>query len=244
MDFSNKNGLVLNVDKCAVMTFTKRTSTAISFNYNIANKTLKRNDSIRDLGVQIDKKLNYAKHIETICRKGKQMVGFIIRNSKHFKKKETEILLYKSLARSHLEYASEIWSSAAESNLESIEKVQHRFIRYLARKYYNDHCHHIDYEKYEKITKIDPLHQRRLIKDVNFTIKSFTGDIDSSSYLHLFNLHAPHRNLRERTTFRPSSSNTVTNRLMRGFNEHINDYDVLTSKFAKWRTIHLFNENR
>lgn len=243
VEFSNKNGLVLNVDKCAVMTFTKRTSTAIAFNYQIANKTLKKNDSIRDLGVQFDKKLNFSKHTETICRKGRQMVGFIIRNSKHFKKKETEITLYKALARSHLEYASEIWASAADCHLESIEKVQHRFIRYLARKYYNDLQNHVDYKHYEIICKIEPLNQRRAIKDVNFTIKSFSGDIDSSSYIHLFNLHAPHRNLRERTTFRPSPSNKVTNRLMRNYNDYINDFDFLTSKFSKWRTKQLIIEN-
>lgn len=171
------------------------------------------------------------------------MCGFIIRNSKHFKNFKTEVTLYKSLARSHLEYASEIWSSAAESHLRNIEKVQHNFIRYLARKYYKDTDYHIDYGHYEGLFKIEPVQQRRLLKDLSCVIKSFNGETDSSSYLYLFNLHVPHRHLRERSTFRPSTTNSITNRLMKSFNKYLNDYDTLSSKYSKWRTKQLIHEN-
>mgnify|MGYP006344281459 FL=1 len=152
--------------------------------------------------------------------------------------------LYKSLARSHLEYASEIWSSAADSHLNRVEQVQHNFIRYLARKYFKDSNFHIDYSHYEDLLKIEPIHQRRSLKDVSFVIKSFNGDTDSSSYLHLFNLHAPQRTFREHTTFRPSTCNSVSNRLMRSFNEHVNDYDILSSKYSKWRTKELIMKKK
>lgn len=242
-DFSKKNGLVLNIDKCAIMTFTKRTTNAISFNYKIDNQQLLRKESMRDLGVIYDKKLSFSTHIDKLCKKGRQMCGFIIRNSKHFKNFKTEVTLYKSLARSHLEYASEIWSSAAESHLRNIEKVQHNFIRYLARKYYKDTDYHIDYGHYEGLFKIEPVQQRRLLKDLSCVIKSFNGETDSSSYLHLFNLHVPHRHLRERSTFRPSTTNSITNRLMKSFNKYLNDYDTLSSKYSKWRTKQLIHEN-
>lgn len=242
-EFTKNNGLVLNVDKCAIMSFTKRTTTAIIHNYQIENQSLIRKDTMRDLGVIFEKKLNFSAHIERLCKKGRQMCGFVIRNSKHFKKYETEVSLYKSLVRSHLEYASEIWASAAQTHLQNIEKVQHNFIRYLARKYFKDVNHHIDYKHYENFLKIEPLEQRRVIKDVTFVIKSFNGDIDSSSFIHLFNLYAPNRNLRDHTTFRPSASNSISNRLMKNFNSYINDYDELSSKFSKWRTKHIISEN-
>jgi len=242
-EFSRNNGLVLNINKCAIMTFTKRTTKSITYNYNIDNQPLSKKESMRDLGVLYDKKLSFSSHIDKICKKGRQMCGFIIRNSKHFKNFKTEIALYKSLARSHLEYASEIWSSAAESHLCNVEKVQHNFIRYLARKYFNDTRYHIDYGHYEDLFKIEPIQKRRLLKDLSCVIKSFNGETDSSSYLHLFNLYAPHRHLRERTTFRPSTSKTVTNRLMKNFNENINDNDLLLNKYSKWRTKRLISNN-
>lgn len=243
VEFSKNNGLVLNVDKCAIMTFTKRTSTAIAYDYKIDDQVLVKKESMRDLGVIYDKKLSFSTHIDKICKKGRQMCGFIIRNSKHFKDHKTEVTLYKSLARSHLEYASEIWSSAAECHLQNTEKVQHNFIRYLARKYFGETTYHIDYKHYEKLLKIEPVHQRRLIKDVSFVMKSFNGETDSSSYIHLFNLHAPHRSLRDHTTFRPSSCKSVTNRLMKSFNDNINDYDSLSNKYSKWRTKQLISIN-
>lgn len=242
-EFSRNNGLVLNIEKCAIMTFTKRTTTAITYNYNIDNQLLSKKESMRDLGVVYDKKLSLSSHIDKICKKGRQMCGFIIRNSKHFKNYKTEIALYKSLTRSHLEYASEIWSSAAESHLCNVEKVQHNFLRYLARKYFNDSDHHIDYSHYESLFHIEPVHQRRMIKDVSFVIKSFNGETDGSSYIHLFNLHAPLRKLRDHTTFRPSTSKTVSNRLMKNFNENINNYDYLSTKYSKWRTKQLISKN-
>lgn len=90
-EFSRNNGLVLNIEKCAIMTFTKRTTTAITYNYNIDNQLLSKKESMRDLGVVYDKKLSFSSHIDKICKKGRQMCGFIIRNSKHFKNYETEI---------------------------------------------------------------------------------------------------------------------------------------------------------
>lgn len=242
VEFSRNNGLVLNVDKCAIMTFTKRTSTAITYNYSIDNQLLERKDCMRDLGVIFDKKLNFSAHIDKISKKGRQMCGFIIRNSKHFKNHKTEVALYKSLARSHLEYASEIWSSAADCHLRTVEKVQHNFIRYLARKYFNDRNFQIDYSYYENVFKIEPVHQRRAFKDVSLVIKSFNGDTDSSSYLHLFNLHAPLRKFREHSTFRPTASKSASNRLMRSFNEYVNDFDILSSKYSKWRTKQLITD--
>ena len=122
--------------------------------------------------------------------------------------------------------------------------THHNFIRYLARKYFKDSNFHIDYSHYEDLLKIEPIHQRRSLKDVSFVIKSFNGDTDSSSYLHLFNLHAPQRTFREHTTFRPSTCNSVSNRLMRSFNEHVNDYDILSSKYSKWRTKELIMKKK
>ena len=72
-------------------------------------------------------------------------LGFIIRNSKFFKKTETLILLYNAFVRPHLEYASIIWSPQAESNIDLIEKVQKRFLRFLYVKKFNVYPYLISY---------------------------------------------------------------------------------------------------
>lgn len=177
--------------------------------------------------------MTFNSHVDTVCRKSRQMMGFVLRNSNEFKSPETVVALFKSLARSSLEYASPIWNPTNISQTNQLERVQHKFIRIIAKRYFNDSSNLTDYQWYEERLNLPSLKLRRIILDVNFSIKSFNNQIDRSTYIDLFNFRVPSRTTRQCQVFSLNASRisgrvSVMNRLMQSFNEHVNDIDALS----------------
>ena len=75
----------------------------------------------------IDSDLRFENHI---LKTGNRILGLIKR---HFKNIDLNgfLLLYKSLVRSHLEYAQTVWSTYKVKLIEEIEKVQKRATKML-----------------------------------------------------------------------------------------------------------------
>lgn len=225
--FANQNGLDLNASKCCVLSFTRKTKNNHLFPYQIGEAKLDRVNNMKDLGVIFDSSLNFNAHIDYACKKARRSLGFIIRNSKEFTNPRTSTILYSSLVRSILEYASQIWSPKTITNCKQIETVQHKFLRFMARKFHGDTSLCLDYAVYERCFKLQPLSLRRIISDVLFTIKSFTTKIDSFSFLHYFRFAVPRLSSRLRQVFHVSGLDSAFDRLMSNFNKFHQDPDAL-----------------
>jgi hypothetical protein len=59
---------------------------------------------------------------------------FVIRNSRSFNNTDTVKRLYFAFVRSKLEYASVVWSTGYKSQIEDLEKIQRRLLKYLSFK--------------------------------------------------------------------------------------------------------------
>lgn len=124
------NNLQLNIQKCHIMSFTRRQQITFQyFNYNINNITLSRVTSMRDLGIIFDPKLTFEAHINNIVRKAYSKLGFLFRSLGKFKKIDTYKLLYFTYVRSNLEYCTAVWNPHYHVHIEAVEKVQRRFTR-------------------------------------------------------------------------------------------------------------------
>ena len=123
------------------------------------DEILKNVESTKDLGVIIDNKLTFKEHITDKIKKANTMLGLIKRNFRYFDEK-TFLLLYKSLVRSHLEYASCIWypyKLVLTDNIESVQKRATKLIPRLKNLPYNDRL---------KVLKLPTLTYRRYRGDV------------------------------------------------------------------------------
>ena len=98
----------------------------VGVSYNIATNgesiQLERVDNEKDLGVMIDSHLNFENHINETVKKANKIVGVIKRNFKDLNVKT--FVLYKSMIRSHLEYAQTVWSPHKQKHIEALEAVQ------------------------------------------------------------------------------------------------------------------------
>ena len=100
---------------------------------------LERRTQVRDLGVILDSKLNFASHVDATVLKAKRMLGLLIRSmqlpacSRRVQLNCKAMLsAYNAHVRSIMEYGSVIWSGAAVTHLKRLERIQHSFLMWLA----------------------------------------------------------------------------------------------------------------
>ena len=193
------NKLYLNVKKCNYISFSRKPDRIVT-NYFINGQQLEYKYSIRDLGVIFDMKLSFTKHINSISVKGSKLLGFVIRNTKYFSTQATK-MVYCSLVRSVLEYCSVVWSPFFQIHSDSLEAVQHKFLRVCAFRN-NDRIVNHDYSNMEKHLNLVPLSIRRDLLGLLFLFKIINGSIDSPALLSRISLNVPYyHGLRYQSTF-------------------------------------------
>jgi len=115
--------LKLNVNKCEVISYNRKE--IIDSNYFIREENtdhkLEKVSSIKDLGVIFDSRLNFRQHIQDKINKAYSMIGLIKINFY-----TCYVMLYKSLVRTHIEYAVSVWCPYKKGDIEDIEKIQKR----------------------------------------------------------------------------------------------------------------------
>ena len=84
-------------------------------------------DSIKDIGVTIDSNLTFNEHINV-----KIDTAGIIRRSYRFLNCETFLPLYRSIVRSHFDYAVSVWDPYKIKHISDIEDVQRRATKLIS----------------------------------------------------------------------------------------------------------------
>jgi hypothetical protein len=131
VEWSSRNRLSLNTAKCFVSSYSRIRSVK-EHTYIIDQHRLERVYKFKDLGVTFDTKLNFNDHLNNIVSKALKTYGFVFRNCKDFSNPKTLLLLYTSLIRSQLEYCSLIWYPIYITNINELEKVQRKFLKFLS----------------------------------------------------------------------------------------------------------------
>ena len=132
----------LNTDKCKVISvhhrrYSKKEAVP---KYLMNDTVLEEVMEIKDLGVYYDSLLLFDKHVSEKVNKAYMMLGIIKRNFVHLSH-NCFVILYKSLVRSHLEYANSVWYPKRKTDVDKLERVQKRatkLIPELSKRSYSD----------------------------------------------------------------------------------------------------------
>ena len=84
------------------------------FNFKIGNVEIDKEMSINLLGVNLDNKLNFSKHISNVCAR------VHIKRFRHILSGSTKARLYKAFIMPHFQYCSTIWHFCGARNSEII----------------------------------------------------------------------------------------------------------------------------
>lgn len=191
------NCMELNTSKCLSMRFSRRRS-PIMFDYEINNTVLVNVSSTKDLGVTVDSVLSFVPHISDIVSRALKMSGFVKRCTRDFTNISAIRLLYCSLIRPLLEYASSVWSPLYACHIHRLEQVQRRFVRYLAFKANINPPEDFNYnysELYKRFSLV-PLKDRRDQRDLKILFKILNSLVDCPDLASLVNIAVPPRNTR------------------------------------------------
>ena len=188
--WSERMQMSFNIDKCHSLHLGKRNNSftytmpkmsdmQVSENhigYTITFHPLKKVNSEKDLGVTIDDQLNFKLHISQKIAKANSLI-FLIKNCFKYLDKHMFNLLFKSLIRPHLEYASPIWCPITKGEIKRIEGVQRRaskLVPELKNLPYNDRLQQL---------QLPTLQYRRLRQDLillyNFIHQSVLLETDT-----------------------------------------------------------------
>ena len=161
----------LNIDKCKKVSYGRVIDS--NYQYSIENKLLENLDSIKDLGVTFDTHLKFGLHINEKINKAYSILGVIKRNFSLLDK-DSFLVIYKSMVRSHLEYANCIWAPYTVQDKKNLEKVQMRATKIIKE------IKHLGYIARLTYLKLPTLLYRRLRGDMIMVFKLLTGRYDAN----------------------------------------------------------------
>ncbi|GBO31455.1 putative RNA-directed DNA polymerase from transposon BS [Araneus ventricosus] len=124
------NRLHLNIEKCSVLSYTRRAQ-PLNHVYKINNLVLTRSNTVTDLGIIFDTKLDFSQHIDTMVSKTYRRLGILKLRTREISIELTLKVLYCAHVRSNLEYCSIIWDPKYRNKIEIFERIQKNFLRYL-----------------------------------------------------------------------------------------------------------------
>lgn len=124
----------LNTSKCKVMRVSRQKHNTTACTYILNRVPLIKVSCYKYLGVYISDNLSWKTHIEHIANDANRMLGFLRRNFA-LAPTDVKLVLYKTLVRPKLEYASSIWDPHVNSLLLDIEAIQNRSARFILTNY-------------------------------------------------------------------------------------------------------------
>ena len=108
-----------------------QTNNPVSNTYHINEVPLGVISAEKDLGVIISDKLSWNKQVCDHCAKSNRMLGFVRRNTRSIKNASVRRVIYLTLVRSHLGYATQVWAPQSKELIRKTERIQRRATKYI-----------------------------------------------------------------------------------------------------------------
>ena len=174
MAWAKKWQMSFNVGKCKILHLGNNNP---QFVYNMEGVTLNVTSNQKDLGVFVNQSAKPSLQVSKAAQKANQVLGRLLRSFK-CREKTTMVQLYKTFVRPHLEYAIQAWCPYTIKDIDTLEKVQKRFVRQITS---------LSGTYEEKLLKIGltSLRDRRTRGDCIETFKMLRGftKVDKSTWL-------------------------------------------------------------
>ena len=131
--------MIVNPEKFQAIVVKRNAKMKDSYPLNINDLTINYENSVKLLGIEIDNRLSFEKHVSTLCNKASNKLNAIGRIQKFMGFKENEVLL-DSFVYSNFNYCPLVWHFCSSKSLSKIEKIQERALRLLHNDIASDYA--------------------------------------------------------------------------------------------------------
>lgn len=124
MTWLNENGLRLSTKSSAII-FRGRKIVVLTDDLRISNEMIPWREKIKYLGVTLDEKLSGRGEVDRImvkCSKGLNILRCLVGTS-WWGDPKSLMLIFNSLIRSHIDYASPVWIASNKSVIKKVENI-------------------------------------------------------------------------------------------------------------------------
>ena len=159
--------MIVNPDKFQSMIISSKKDLSKSV-LNINGVELTMESSAKLLGVEIDNKLNFEKHISNICQKASNQLNAICRLQTFMGHKEKEAMI-NTFVHSNFNYGCLIWHFSSKKSQIKIEKIHERSLKFLSNDYVSSYA-----ELLEKSTSVsmETKRLRRIVYEIFKTLNN------------------------------------------------------------------------
>ena len=153
LSWSELNHMCANPDKFQAIVLGMKNPETISF--KIGNTTIKPDDTVKLLGIELDYQLKFNNHVNQIGQKAARQINALKRLSK-FLNFESRMAIFRSFIMSNCNYCCLVWHACGAKNTKKLEKLQERALRFV----YKDRTS--TYDQLLTKAKLTTLHLGRL----------------------------------------------------------------------------------
>ena len=129
------NKLNLNVAKTELMIIGSRqrlNTQCEEINISIDDRTIKRVDHIKSLGLTIDAQLSWSKHVDEISKKVSSAIG-ALKRVRPFIPTDVAVQIYNALILPHFDCCSPVWDGMSGCLSDKLQKLQNRAARVITQ---------------------------------------------------------------------------------------------------------------
>ena len=152
---------------------------------------LEQKDSIKYLGVLIDDKLNWKKHISFISSKISRNTGVFFK-LRHYLSPTQLRQLYYTLIYPYLSYAITAWGTSTKTNIKTLQTKQNHVVRviFFASLYGKNTDSALPYLNLLDILTIENIHKLQVLKSTLYWHKNELPEIFNDSFKYAKNVHS------------------------------------------------------
>ena len=182
-DWSLQNKMKFHPNKCKVLTVAGRLAEPLSllsvlpffhFVYSLGGTPLEYIESEKDLGVMVTSSLDWKEQCSKVLSKANQKLGMARRNCYFVIDSNRRRVLYLTLVRSQFEHCSIIWRPVTKTQINCLEGLQKRAIKWILHEEYMSYSQFTYIQKCRQL-KIMPIEDRFDFLDLIFFFKIVKG---------------------------------------------------------------------
>ena len=125
---------MVNPNKFQSIQLNKSKSTHVKPTMNIGDEKIESLSAVKFLGIEVEDKLNFNNHINTICRSAANQLNALMR-LRRFLGLEDRKALIQSFVLSNFNYCPLVWMLSSVKFLNKIENLQKRALRFMLSDY-------------------------------------------------------------------------------------------------------------